>query len=84
VDNGSEFAGKVLDAWALRLNEVLQLIAQLGRFLGCKGGGELGVKTSWHGLQQVRAPAQTSTSASPIQLLSLLPNRQIVLHRTHA
>ena len=36
-----------------RLNEVMRLIAQLGRFLGRKSGGEPGVKTIWQGLQRV-------------------------------
>jgi hypothetical protein len=38
----------------LRLDEVLRLIAWLGRFLGRKGDGEAGAKAAWIGLQGVK------------------------------
>lgn len=41
------------------LNDVVRLIAQVGGFLGRKGDGERGVKTIWHGLDQVHAAAET-------------------------
>ena len=53
-----------------RLNEVLRTIARVGGFLARKSDGELGAKTIWKGLRDVRASAHTIKTLREMALLS--------------
>ena len=60
-----------------RLNEVMRLIAQLGRFLGRKSDGEPGVKTIWQGLQRVM---DVATALQSMRVSGLVKPRKYGRH----
>ncbi|UOD29980.1 hypothetical protein INH39_32285 [Massilia violaceinigra] len=61
---------KALAPPAPRVNEVVRMIARIGRFLARKSKGEPGAKTIWEGLRDVRASAHTIKTLRELGLLS--------------
>jgi hypothetical protein len=53
-----------------RLNDVMRVVAHAGGFLARKGDGELGAKTIWEGLRNVRASVHTLKTLREMGLLS--------------